>query len=422
MRWFAALLVVFLAGGTVFAQSNDEWKKDVLRKIEKELKQDQERILDDIEQMIDEELGDAPAEKPTTETSDDPFLGIMVDEIEPELRSLYGLKKTDGIQVISVVEGGPAAEGGLKKNDIILNVNDRKISSLDVFGDVVGGTKKGDSLTIKVNRSGRVRTVNMDVGGQPVKTGRGPSGKSSADTSDDSVEELRAKIEKFLEEELGEQASKPAGQQNDDFNFEEFIDDFILREPKKGEDDHPLRKQLREIMKSDEGQILGELVREYLRSQEGTLSEYFERDDEGHWQIKKEFVGELDKRAAELEQIFEQYGFGTEESKKPEEKPAKSNERPWFGISPADLSDELREHLDLESGLVVDKVYGNSPAEKAGLQEKDILLRINGKDASFDLLDEIFADAAPGDELTVTLLRKGREKNVTVTLAAREGR
>src|SRR5262249_8807239 len=51
--------------------------------------------------------------------------------------------------------------------------------------------------------------------------------------------------------------------------------------------------------------------------------------------------------------------------------------RPWLGLQPDDLPDELRAQLDLAEGegLLVSQVLPGSPAEKAGLKKNDILTK-----------------------------------------------
>lgn len=62
-------------------------------------------------------------------------------------------------------------------------------------------------------------------------------------------------------------------------------------------------------------------------------------------------------------------------------------------------------------------VIPSSPADKAGLQENDIIFEVNGKKLSEDYsLSRSLKQFRPNDKVEMKILRKGEEKTVTVTL------
>jgi serine protease Do len=70
-----------------------------------------------------------------------------------------------------------------------------------------------------------------------------------------------------------------------------------------------------------------------------------------------------------------------------------------------------------EGGLKVTKVGRESPAEKAGLVEGDVLLKLNGKDLKQrdDLQDQL-KEMAAGDRVVLELLRRGKAETLTLRL------
>ena len=56
---------------------------------------------------------------------------------------------------------------------------------------------------------------------------------------------------------------------------------------------------------------------------------------------------------------------------------AKSDKRAWLGIYMQDVTDDIAEALDLsvDEGVLVNDVIGDSPAEKAGLEDGSIRKR-----------------------------------------------
>ena len=91
--------------------------------------------------------------------------------------------------------------------------------------------------------------------------------------------------------------------------------------------------------------------------------------------------------------------------------------RPYIGISGIDLDDSTAKRYNLALGVYVKTVQSFSPAEKAGLQSGDVIIKADGKDIkTMDELNEIKNSHQIGDTMTLTVNRSGQEKEVTVTL------
>jgi S1-C subfamily serine protease len=68
-------------------------------------------------------------------------------------------------------------------------------------------------------------------------------------------------------------------------------------------------------------------------------------------------------------------------------------------------------------GILVMEIMADSAAEKAKLQAKDIILKIDGPEpTSLKEFIGILELRQPGDEITLDILRDGKEKKVKVTL------
>ena len=99
--------------------------------------------------------------------------------------------------------------------------------------------------------------------------------------------------------------------------------------------------------------------------------------------------------------------------------------RGYMGIYGDDVSPEMAELLGAndKKGIVVNKVIENSPASKGGIEKGDIIVKMNGKviDDWNNFRNEI-ARLTPGTKINLTVIRDGKEKDVTVELEARESK
>jgi S1-C subfamily serine protease len=111
-----------------------------------------------------------------------PWLGVRVEEINPQLAAVVRGLPSHGAAVVQVVKGSPAARSGLKAGtrqvtvngvgmliggDVIEKVDGKTITSSAELADLVAQHKPGDTLRLEVVRSGRGRTVDVTLGNVP---------------------------------------------------------------------------------------------------------------------------------------------------------------------------------------------------------------------------------------------------------------
>lgn len=98
-------------------------------------------------------------------------------------------------------------------------------------------------------------------------------------------------------------------------------------------------------------------------------------------------------------------------------------ERGWLGVQIRPMSEEIAEVLgyDDPKGAVVEDVFADSPAETAGFEEGDIILKVDGADVE-DMRDlpRIIAGLTPETEVGIEVLRKGKTVELSVTLGLRK--
>ena len=87
-------------------------------------------------------------------------LGMTVQEITPELSKSLKIEEKSGVIISSVEQGSPAAEAGLRRGDIIVEVNRQEISNLKDYSAAIGEPEeKAGSVLFLIKRNKRTRFV-----------------------------------------------------------------------------------------------------------------------------------------------------------------------------------------------------------------------------------------------------------------------
>ncbi|MDO8465924.1 MAG: DegQ family serine endoprotease [Gallionella sp.] len=91
-----------------------------------------------------------------------------------------------------------------------------------------------------------------------------------------------------------------------------------------------------------------------------------------------------------------------------------------IGVTIQELTRELAESFGLSkpNGALISNVEKNGPADKAGIEASDVILKFDGKQVnSSSDLPRMVAATKPGSKVTVELWRKGGNRHVTVEIA-----
>ena len=81
------------------------------------------------------------------------WLGVRIQVVTEEIAEVEKLEKPEGALVANVSEGSPAAKGGIKPGDIILEFDGKKVDTMRALPKLVAQTKVGKRVEVKIWRN-----------------------------------------------------------------------------------------------------------------------------------------------------------------------------------------------------------------------------------------------------------------------------
>jgi serine protease Do len=92
------------------------------------------------------------------------WLGVMIQQITPELQEKLGLRDQRGALVADVTPGGPADKAGILRGDVIVAFDGRAVEEMKELPMMVGSTPVGKEVKVEVIRNGRERSFEVTLG------------------------------------------------------------------------------------------------------------------------------------------------------------------------------------------------------------------------------------------------------------------
>jgi len=95
------------------------------------------------------------------------WLGIKIQELNPDLAKAFKLSKQEGAVVSEILQGSPAQEGGMKNGDVITGFNGYAVKNTGDLHQMVSKAKPGTVANIDVIREGKKQNISVKIGRVP---------------------------------------------------------------------------------------------------------------------------------------------------------------------------------------------------------------------------------------------------------------
>ena len=92
------------------------------------------------------------------------WLGVMFQEVTPELAKSFGLKNRSGALIADVLPDGPAKDAGIKRGDIIVAFNGKELKHHSDLPALVAQAPVGSMAEVKIIRKGKEKTISVKLG------------------------------------------------------------------------------------------------------------------------------------------------------------------------------------------------------------------------------------------------------------------
>jgi serine protease Do len=111
-------------------------------------------LRDRQEQLVSLEIGEMRDAEPKPEPAGSRF-GLTLDVLTKDLARQFNVTSEEGVVITNVESGSPAARDGLRKGDVILEIERTPVITLDAFKNIVGRLNPSDDVLLLILREER---------------------------------------------------------------------------------------------------------------------------------------------------------------------------------------------------------------------------------------------------------------------------
>ena len=97
------------------------------------------------------------------------WLGVEIKQADQNFNEDGSLnnQKSEGVSIAGVMRGGPAAQGGMRPNDIILSINNQKMTTANQLMNAIAKVKPNTKIPVVVKRNGQEVELEITIGTRP---------------------------------------------------------------------------------------------------------------------------------------------------------------------------------------------------------------------------------------------------------------
>ena len=95
------------------------------------------------------------------------WIGVEPNELSPELAQTFGVQATQGVIITGVLQGGPAAQAGIRPGDVILRVAGKPTGNVSQLLTAVAALQPGKAVSFELQRGDKPLDLSVVAGTRP---------------------------------------------------------------------------------------------------------------------------------------------------------------------------------------------------------------------------------------------------------------
>lgn len=107
------------------------------------------------------QIADDPS--PLLHSTSPGYLGVLVGDVDNESVTKLKLKDSRGAVITLIDHDAPAAQVGLRVNDVLLEVNGQAVESAEAFGRMMREIPPGRKISLLISRDGGTQTLTVEL-------------------------------------------------------------------------------------------------------------------------------------------------------------------------------------------------------------------------------------------------------------------
>jgi S1-C subfamily serine protease len=107
-----------------------------------------------------------PVERPFGQMAQ-PYLGVSLADITPEIQKELGLTRDHGVAIVEVDQQGPAQKAGLRRGDVVLMIGSQQVATAEDARNAILGHQPGEAVSVRVQRGGDEVSIQVELGTRP---------------------------------------------------------------------------------------------------------------------------------------------------------------------------------------------------------------------------------------------------------------